>query len=117
MKDRGFRSMEALGKAVGVTGEMIRQYKGGAVPGGDKLPALARALAVSQDELLKRIQGELVERDGIPDQAAVVIWNDETNEVWITIELSGRVVVHNPIHLRGGKSPTRGREAGKAGFV
>lgn len=41
-----------LGKAVGVSAEMIRRYEGGAVPGSDKLEALARALGVSVGALI-----------------------------------------------------------------
>ena len=48
-------SNAALGRALGVSGQMAGKYRSGAVPSADKIPALADALGVSESELTSEI--------------------------------------------------------------
>ena len=111
MTDLGIKSNAEMGRRAGLSGEMIRQYRSGSIPGSDNVPALAKALDVSQEDLLSFIQGEggepSVEEQAVSPNAVLVVRDPVTNEIWFSVELLARLRVHKIKDLLGGKGPGR----------
>ena len=93
-----------LASELGISKQAVSEWiTKGTSPGGDKLFPLAAALDVSPEDLTSRLSGQSrssVDRQTI-ENAAIVFTNDDTGEVWATVEFTFKVRVHNPVKISG----------------